>query len=93
MQEVLYSFYTRISFIKNAELAKAIWAIWLGESSVAYSAALVDRLWRIYEPRRVTVHILETILACKTICAAVVHTMSSDYSLKYLSGHHAYENR
>ena len=33
-----------ISSIRNAELAKSMWAIWFGEKSVVDRAALVDRL-------------------------------------------------
>ncbi len=35
---------SRISFIKNAELARSMWTIWFGEKSVVDRAALVDRL-------------------------------------------------
>jgi hypothetical protein len=34
----------RISSINNAELARAMWTIWFGESSVVDRAALVDRM-------------------------------------------------
>lgn len=35
---------TRISSIENSELARAMWTIWFGESSVVDRAALVERL-------------------------------------------------